>query len=103
MRATDNDYLAKYGWYEWPILGDDRPTPGAVAAYVAEGGPTGAEISLLADIICLEDWLRDVTTSVVRQARAGGESWDSIGRALGTSKQAAQQRYGHVAGGSVSR
>ena len=31
---------------------------------------------------------------LVREARESGESWASIGDALGITKQAAQQRYG---------
>lgn len=32
---------------------------------------------------------------VVAEARAAGESWSVIGMALGTTRQAAQQRFGH--------
>ncbi len=32
---------------------------------------------------------------VVRAAREAGDSWLSIGMALGVTKQAAQQRFGH--------
>lgn len=39
----------------------------------------------------------------IDRARARGESWASIGRALGVTKQAAQKRYGHApASGAVS-
>ena len=31
---------------------------------------------------------------VVCEARAAGATWEQIGKALGVSKQAAQQRYG---------
>lgn len=34
--------------------------------------------------------------SLVMDARDAGESWASIGRALGITKQAAQQRYGRL-------
>lgn len=33
-------------------------------------------------------------TQSVAQARAEGATWDQVGRALGTTRQAAQQRYG---------
>lgn len=35
----------------------------------------------------------------VRDARRAGLSWTQIGAALGTTKQAAQQRFGATAGG----
>lgn len=34
-------------------------------------------------------------TQAVAQARAEGATWDQIGRALDTTRQAAQQRYGN--------
>ena len=51
-----------------------------------------------ADLLQALRMLRDTADSalvdVVRQARAEGMSWDAVGRWLGVSKQAAQQRYG---------
>jgi hypothetical protein len=43
--------------------------------------------------------IKSVTTSVVtwqtvQEARAAGSTWAEIGTALGTSRQAAQERYG---------
>lgn len=38
--------------------------------------------------------------SAVEMARAGGQSWASIGVMLGTSGEAARQRYGHKTSGS---
>jgi hypothetical protein len=35
----------------------------------------------------------------VREARRAGLSWTQIGAALGTTKQAAQQRFGATTGG----
>lgn len=35
-----------------------------------------------------------ILSSAVTSARAAGWSWDAIGKALGTSRQAAQQRFG---------
>lgn len=43
--------------------------------------------------------LRDMEAyipALVKQARIAGASWSQIGSALGTTKQAAQQRYGGV-------
>ncbi|WP_216822956.1 hypothetical protein [Aeromicrobium sp. A1-2] len=34
--------------------------------------------------------------SAVTSARAAGSSWEAVGSALGMSRQAAQQRFGHV-------
>lgn len=34
--------------------------------------------------------------AAVRSAREGGMSWAQIGTALGVTKQAAQQRWGHA-------
>ncbi len=38
---------------------------------------------------------REIVETIAR-ARAGGISWNKIGEILGTSAQAAQQRYGEV-------
>lgn len=35
-----------------------------------------------------------IARQAVAMARQDGETWESIGRALGVTKQAAQQRYG---------
>lgn len=37
-------------------------------------------------------------TEAVKRARSDGHSWASIGAMLGTSGEAARQRYGHSAG-----
>jgi hypothetical protein len=41
----------------------------------------------------IADVLRE---QAVRQARRNGWSWEAIGRSLGITKQAAQQRYGNL-------
>lgn len=38
---------------------------------------------------------RSILQSAVDSARRAGHSWEAIGRILGVSKQAAQQRFGH--------
>jgi hypothetical protein len=38
--------------------------------------------------------------SAVEMARAGGQTWASIGAMLGTSGEAARQKYGHTTGES---
>jgi hypothetical protein len=62
-----------------------------VAANAASTHPLDA-LETLAEI-------KSVTTSVVtwqtvQEARAAGSTWAEIGTALGTSRQAAQERYG---------
>lgn len=37
---------------------------------------------------------RSVLAVLVNESRAAGATWEQIGKALGVSKQAAQQRYG---------
>ncbi len=41
--------------------------------------------------------LEDLTVNAVRRARHRGEPWTRIGPALGVTRQAAQQKYGHLA------
>ena len=41
--------------------------------------------------------LEDLTVNAVRTALERGEPWSRIGPALGVTRQAAQQRYGHLA------
>ena len=50
-------------------------------------------LSLAARSRELAEALRELA---VRQARRSGWSWQAIGQALGTTKQAVQQRYGHL-------
>ncbi|MCD2190995.1 sigma-70 family RNA polymerase sigma factor [Actinomycetospora soli] len=42
------------------------------------------------------DRSRDALEAAVRAARAHGRSWARIGGLLGVTRQAAQQRFGHV-------
>lgn len=42
--------------------------------------------------------LDDLTRAAVIEARRRGEPWARIGPALGITRQAAQQRYGHLDG-----
>ena len=43
----------------------------------------------------LEEFAAEARAGIVNQARAEGETWAEIGDALGTSRQNAQQRFGH--------
>src|SRR5919106_177235 len=64
--------------------GDDSP-----ADCLAVAIEVGRELADLSDA---------VIGRFVADARASGLSWTEIGNAFGTSKQAAQQRYGAIAG-----
>lgn len=59
-------------------------------AHVAPEVRTSRVTDLAAQIAGLQ---RDLTVAVA-EARREGASWSDLGRALGVSKQAAQQRYG---------
>lgn len=65
-----------------PAAGDERP----VEEYLVERAVLDRARSE-----------RQVVDAVIA-ARAAGASWQKIGRLLGTSAQAAQQRYGAVVG-----
>ena len=51
----------------------------------------------LAELVGMQAVLDDAVQEAVDGMRARGESWAYIGRALGTTRQAAQMRYGKVA------
>jgi hypothetical protein len=56
-----------------------------------------ADIEDLRDLAALRDTLDDVITDTVAHMRGQHEfSWAAIGEAMGTTRQAAQQRYGSV-------
>lgn len=57
----------------------------------AKAGDVAGELNALARII---ERAETLTAAVVKDARADGLSWAQIGDALGTSKQAAWERYG---------
>lgn len=86
-------------------LGGDRGPDRALAAVVRTvratvteaGGSAGNDaeslldgLSHLAEIAERVDW---AMLSLVGEARAGGVPWVMIGKALGVTKQAAQQRF----------
>lgn len=53
------------------------------------------DVEDLADLLALVDLLQDVVTDAVRASRVrSGRSWSDIARAAGTTRQAAQQRWG---------
>jgi hypothetical protein len=67
-----------------------------LAAKPGEG--EGLPLAALAAARSLGSNLDDIVISLVRQARAEGSSWAAIGYALGVSRQAAFQRFGHRSG-----
>jgi len=64
-----------------------------LAAYgrnVGDGDPAD-----LADLLALDEQLHSIIQTTVTHMRVKQEwTWDAIGRAAGTSRQAAQQRWG---------
>lgn len=54
-----------------------------------------ADVEDLADMVAMRDQLDDVIKATVTHMRSEHEfSWARIGEAMGTTRQAAQQRYG---------
>jgi hypothetical protein len=49
------------------------------------------------------DAARDELRAAVAEARAAGDTWDAIGAALGTTRQAAFQRFGNTPKGEFGR
>jgi hypothetical protein len=68
---------------------------------LAAGIPAGSPLERLSEASHLAGRLRargdELLDQFVEAARASGSSWNEIGCALGTSKQAAQQRFGALA------
>ncbi|MFJ2534755.1 hypothetical protein [Microbacterium maritypicum] len=58
---------------------------------------TEDHIALIAASARTEDEVRVILRRAVLSARAAGASWATIGAELGMSRQAAQQRFGHLA------
>lgn len=94
FRTTQNDYLSRFGWYERGNNELVDQTPDVVVHWLWTFGDSGAEVTALEDIVCLQDWLTAITPEFVQGARKSGHSWAAIGTALGMTKQAAQQRFG---------
>ncbi len=77
---------------------DHPPTVEQCAALVHARAPAGSADSRLRAAIALSRELTDSADALVErfvsEARAAGLSWSEIGALFGTSKQAAQKRYG---------
>jgi hypothetical protein len=55
-----------------------------------------AALDALAAVLELETFLERTTDDLALAARRDGATWEQIGSALGTSRQAAQQRWGNI-------
>jgi hypothetical protein len=55
-----------------------------------------AALEALAALLELETFLERTTDDLALAARRDGATWEQIGSALGTSRQAAQQRWGNI-------
>jgi hypothetical protein len=105
------ELMSASGWpypsyFDRRWLGGERGSDRALAAVVTAvratvTGGTGATpaetdgallagLSHLGEVAERVDW---ALLSLVGEARAGGASWTDVGRALGVSRQAAQQRF----------
>jgi hypothetical protein len=71
----------------------DRRQPPATAG-------DGQAVEQLRDVVATARRLHRVSEEVIERAvvraRVCGASWSEVGRALGVTRQGAQQRYGHV-------
>lgn len=83
---------------------DDAELADLIAHAVAQADPLLGERlehepAAHLDLVVLTRRVQDVTNDLlhdaVASARAAGASWEAIGSALGMSRQAAQQRFGH--------
>lgn len=73
--------------------------PDIEEAFAREWSAHVEPFAALTELDQLVDELRSVEARIndtVRLARAGGASWSQIGRAVGLSKQGAQQRWGQL-------
>ena len=67
------------------------------ADMVRRAAPEKVDVqAMLSSATRLREMADVVREQAVRQARRSGWSWEAIGRSLGITKQAAQQRYGDL-------
>lgn len=55
---------------------------------------TQGDLEGLTDVVALHEVVDQVTSAIVDRLREHGFPWSEVGRVLGISKQAAQQKYG---------
>src|SRR5690625_5056243 len=91
---------------------DDRKLDEALSTAIAQAGQNltdeedldpGAHLELVARAYRAHGRLGEMLREAVASARAAGHSWEAIGRTLGMSRQAAQQRFGRDAGEAPER
>lgn len=68
---------------------------------IRSGDPDPMEVIRLAGTY--QRYLFEIQDKAVRAARAQGRTWEEIGVAVGTTRQAAWQRFGKVAPATPSR
>lgn len=75
----------------------DSPVPPLGTLIAAVNEQANSPANRVASAVDLKDALaargQELVDAVVRAARAGGCSWEEIGRQFGVSRQAAQQRF----------
>lgn len=72
----------------------DPPTPPADPAAL----PLGEVLNLLRGLPAAHDRLNEVAVAAIETARDRGETWATLGEALGKSRQAVQQQYRRAGG-----
>ena len=91
---------------------DYRKLDEALSTAIAQAGQNltdeedldpGAHLELVARAYRAHGRLGEMLREAVASARAAGHSWEAIGRTLGMSRQAAQQRFGRAAGEEPER
>ena len=76
----------------WPAI--DEMTAGVASTMAVTNGEPETGFRVLREHAALARVADVRLAEVVASARKNGASWTQIGRAIGVSKQAAQQRYG---------
>lgn len=80
------------GWHQW----SPQPSPGSTNPHRIDEA-----LAALSDIRLVRGLLDEAEAGAVRAARLGGSTWSEIGTKLGTSRQAAWERW-HDLDGSPS-
>ena len=76
----------------WPAI--DEMTAGVASTMAVTNGEPETGFLALREHAALARLAESRLIDFVAAARQNGASWSQIGRAIGVSKQAAQQRYG---------